>query len=400
MREHAYHELLTYRRKEINEDLNGRKPYQRDIDRIVYSDAFQRLKHKTQVFFLPKNDHVCTRLEHVLYVSQASAAVARTLGLDEDLARAIGLAHDIGHAPFGHHGESVFREIIADNEVLKKQIHFFRHETNSLRVLDEIALINGHKESGLNLTLAVRDGVLCHNGEDQSNHFVPRIVTDIPMRNELEQKLNCTLKEWPKDLGLPSTYEGCIVRIVDKIAYTGRDIEDAFTANILDDATKNEYDCFFQKEYTNFYDPDDTRCPFKNGEFISYFLKDLCATSANGDAITLSDSFSKLLASLIELNYEKIYKHERVKKFKEQAKRGIRILFDYLLMDIKGSNKLKDKSKLPDTEIVYPVFEKFIQNYQHKNVSEEMMVLDFIAGMTDNYLLRCISELFVPQSIV
>lgn len=343
MKETLYHSLLTYRRKDINEDLNGREAYQRDIDRIVYSDAFQRLKHKTQVFFLPKNDHVCTRLEHVLYVSQASSAVARTLGWNEDLAKAIGLAHDIGHAPFGHHGESVFQEIIEGNEVLKKQIHFFRHETNSLRVLDTIALINGHKESGLNLTLAVRDGVLCHNGEDQSNHFVPRIVTDVAMRDELEKKLNCTLKEWPKDLGLPSTYEGCIVRIVDKIAYTGRDIEDAFTAHILDDDTKAEYENFFQKEHIDFYDPDDTHCPFKNGKFISYFLKDLCTTSANSDAITLSESASQILAKLIDLNYRKIYKHERVKKFKEQARRGIRILFDYLLMDLKGSNKLRSK---------------------------------------------------------
>jgi len=113
--------------------------FQRDIHRIIYSQAFRRLRHKTQVFFFPKNDHVCTRMEHVLHVASAARTVARILRLNEDLAEAIGLAHDIGHAPFGHLGEDIINEIINEQKDLRTLIPSFSHEINSLRVVDKIA---------------------------------------------------------------------------------------------------------------------------------------------------------------------------------------------------------------------------------------------------------------------
>ncbi|MBW7998135.1 MAG: HD domain-containing protein [Candidatus Glassbacteria bacterium] len=125
-------------RKGVLPDDGYRSPFQRDVHRITYSQPFRRLRHKTQVFFLTNNDHVCTRLEHSLYVAHASRTVARHLGLNEDLAEAIGLGHDIGHAPFGHHGEGVLRSIAEKHNI----DFYFQHELNSLRMADRLGMLD------------------------------------------------------------------------------------------------------------------------------------------------------------------------------------------------------------------------------------------------------------------
>jgi dGTPase len=175
------------------EDCGLRSPLQRDRDRIVHSKAFRRLKHKTQVFVAPEGDHYRTRLTHTIEVTQISRTVARALRLNEDLVEAIGLGHDLGHAPFGHIGETYLDEAL--------QEHFgrhFKHFEQSLRVVD--VLERGF--TGLNLTDDVRDGILCHSGRS------PR----------------------------PRTLEGRIVRIVDRVAYINHDIDDAIRAGVLRDA--------------------------------------------------------------------------------------------------------------------------------------------------------------------
>ena len=140
-------------------DCNVRSCYERDLGRIMYSQAFRRLKHKTQVFFNPANDHICSRLEHVLYVDYIAATIGQALGLNVDLIRAIALGHDVGHTPFGHSGERVLNKKL--KEVDPKL--YFEHESNGLRVLD---VMEKHNEGfGLNLTFEVRDGIICHCGE-------------------------------------------------------------------------------------------------------------------------------------------------------------------------------------------------------------------------------------------
>jgi len=146
---------------------NYRSEFQRDVHRIIYSQPFRRLRHKTQVFFLPHNDHICTRLEHVIHVSSASRTIARHLGLNEDLTEAIGLGHDLGHAPFGHHGEYVLSQ-------LAKEYHLetiFQHEIQGLRVVDKLAELDRELTAGLNLTFEVRDGIISHCGEDFSREI-------------------------------------------------------------------------------------------------------------------------------------------------------------------------------------------------------------------------------------
>ena len=168
------------------EECSLRTPFQRDRDRIVHSKAFRRLKHKTQVFVAPEGDHYRTRLTHTLEVTQVSRTVARALRLNEDLVEAIGVGHDLGHPPFGHIGEDVL-----DRCARERFGRGFRHNEHSVRVLDVL--------EQLNVTAAVRDGVLRHSS----------------------------------GAGEPATLEGKIVRLVDRIAYINHDIDDALRAGVL-----------------------------------------------------------------------------------------------------------------------------------------------------------------------
>jgi dGTPase len=173
------------------EESPVRTPFQRDRDRIVHSKAFRRLKHKTQVFVAPEGDHYRTRLTHTLEVTQVSRTVARALGLNEDLTEAIGLGHDLGHAPFGHAGEDALDRSLRARFAGHPG---FRHYEQSLRVVDVL--------EALNLTDPVRDGILRHSGRADP----------------------------------PASLEGRIVRLVDRIAYINHDIDDALRAGVLEEA--------------------------------------------------------------------------------------------------------------------------------------------------------------------
>ena len=146
-----------------------RSPFERDMQRIMHSQGYRRLKNKTQVFFAPHNDHVCTRIEHVTHVASVAETIAKLLNLNLDLVRAIAIGHDMGHAPFGHHGENVLQNIAKENN-----LHEFWHENNSLRFIDKIETLPDYDgiQQNLNLTYAVRDGIVCHCGEIDCNHTI------------------------------------------------------------------------------------------------------------------------------------------------------------------------------------------------------------------------------------
>lgn len=172
-------------RRRQEEPCALRTCFQRDVDRIVYSKAFRRLKHKTQVFLEPEGDHYRTRMTHTLEVTRIARTIARALNLNEDLTEAIGLGHDLGHTPFGHAGERVLNEIMPEG---------FQHNVQSLRVVDVLEL----EGDGLNLTQEVREGILCHTGSVKAK-----------------------------------TLEGQILWFADRIAYINHDIEDAMRGGII-----------------------------------------------------------------------------------------------------------------------------------------------------------------------
>ena len=215
------------------DDGDVRNCFERDMGRIIYSQAFRRLKHKTQVFFNPANDHICSRLEHVLYVDYIASTIGSALNLNVDLIKAIALGHDIGHTPFGHSGERVLnkklKEIDPKLYFLNKKLKeidpklYFEHESNGLRVLNILEKHND--EYGLNLTFEVRDGIICHCGE----YYDERKL--VPCTDKTEEDLSYLIpKKYRKG---PATMEGCVVRFADKIAYVGRDIEDALRTGVI-----------------------------------------------------------------------------------------------------------------------------------------------------------------------
>lgn len=244
-----------------------RTEFQRDIDRIVHSKSFRRLKHKTQVFLQPEGDHYRTRMTHTLEVARIARTIARGLRLNEDLVEATALGHDLGHTPFGHAGERVLNEIIPDG---------FRHYEQSLRVVERLE--NGG--DGLNLTWEVRNGILCHTS------------------------------------GTPAeTLEGQIVRFSDKIAYINHDIDDAMRGGII-------YPTDLPAHLTRVLG-------YTHGERIDTLTEDVIRASADRDVICQSDEIGAAMAQLREFMFETVY-HSPVAKAEEgKAQDMIRALFDY-----------------------------------------------------------------------
>ena len=219
-------EKLTKRETDLySREDDVRSPFARDYTRILHSFAYRRLKHKTQVFFNIDNDHICTRMEHVAHVESVSHTIAKSLGLNDELTKAIAMGHDLGHAPFGHQGETVISKL--SEKYLGEK---FWHEKNGLRFVDKIELLedNYKKCKNLDLTYAVRDGIISHCGEVNENGLKPR--------KELIDLNDFTTPGQYQ----PVTWEGCVVKISDKIAYIGRDIEDAINLGFLEEKTKND----------------------------------------------------------------------------------------------------------------------------------------------------------------
>ena len=200
-------------------DNDIRTEFGRDYTRIIHCNAYRRLKHKTQVFFSPDNDHICTRIEHVTHVESISYTIATYLGLNTELTKAIAVSHDIGHSPFGHVGERIL------SSLSQKDVGTtFWHEKNGLDFVDYIELLeddNKYKKN-LNLTYGVRDGIISHCGEVSENGLKPRT-----------EYINLSDYKYPNQFA-PCTWEACVVKLSDKISYIGRDIEDAITLGILD----------------------------------------------------------------------------------------------------------------------------------------------------------------------
>jgi len=354
-------QLYHSRMRPREPDLRG--DYFRDQTAIIHSTPFRRLKHKTQVFFSPRNDHICTRIEHVLHVSTIATTICKGLGLDVELAQAIALGHDLGHAPFGHIGEKVLND-------LSRDIGGFIHEIHSLRVVDKIT----NKGKGLNLTYAVRDGIVSHCGEKFNQKLSPITQEkDLSAINERQKA--------------PLTFEGCAVRVSDKIAYLGRDIEDAVTAGLI-----NEKDI-----------PKDIRKNLgtTNGEIIDTLVKDVVKTSENSNSIQFSKDKFELIWKLKEFNYAKIYNHPLLLKSDEAISNILSQLFNHLVGKF---NKLGFDFDAY-SESIHTVdrhFGKFLSArkklYKDENNSIRF-VTDFVAGMTDSYALESAREIIFPKPL-
>ena len=348
-----------------------RSDFERDTGRIIYSQAFRRLRHKTQVFFNPQNDHICSRIEHVIYVNYIAKTIARALNLNLELIEAIALSHDIGHTPYGHSGEKTL------DACLKKISPncFFRHELHGLRVVDSL-LGRNDDDAGLNLTFEVRDGIVCHCGETYSEYKIQ------PDRNKPfdafpDTNLN---KEVPDDHILPerskpATLEACVVRMADKIAYVGRDIEDAVRAGIMD--------------FDDIPPAIVSMLGSSNSQIIHTLVTDLVHHSLDQDAIQISDGIGQAMEALLQENVQRIYQSEKIKKYEARVKLTIEGLFDGFTAALTDPEKAESSGN--------PAFQaliKYEREHPLKNRSNNQIVVDYIAGMTDSFADKSYQDIY------
>ena len=296
-------------------DCDTRTPFQRDCDRIIHSKSFRRLMHKTQVFIAPEGDHFRTRLTHTLEVSRIARTMARGLRLNEDLAEAIALSHDLGHTPFGHSGERALNSLNPKG---------FSHGAQSLRVVDKLEGGN----FGLNLTFEVRDGIANHTGISKA-----------------------------------STLEGSLVKLADRIAYVNHDIDDAIRAGIIEvsDIPKNLLDVLGTT----------------HGERINTMVASVIENGTD-NGVDFTENIGKHTYLLRDFMFEKVYRSEQATSEEQKIGRMLELLY----------NRFKENpDELPDEYLV--------------NIDEDgldVVVCDYIAGMTDRFALAVFDDIFVPRT--
>lgn len=326
-----------------------RGEYFRDIDKIIHSLSYTRYIDKTQVFSENNNDNISKRIIHVTLVSKIARTLSRALGLNEDLTEAIALGHDIGHVPFGHVGEKFL-----NNLSLKYTNTYFLHNIQSVRTFISV--------EEKNLTIQTLDGIMCHNGEkiEQEYHYKPKTKEDF-----LNDYNNCYKNNTFAQNITPMTLEGCVVRISDLIAYIGRDIEDALMLNILkkEDLPKNITIILGDN----------------NKEIVNNIILDIIENSYQKDYIKLSDKMFNTLNQLKDFNYKHIYNKANSKEKLKEIENMFNTLFTTYLNDLKNNNK---------NSHIYTYFINNMNDNYLKNTSKERIVIDYIAGMTDDFFLK------------
>jgi len=314
-----------------------RTAFQLDRDRIVYSNAFRRLKHKTQVFLSPLGDEYRTRLTHTLEVSQIARTIARAMFLNEDLAEAIALGHDLGHTPFGHSGETALQEIFSQG---------FSHNEQSLRVVEVLE----NKGMGLNLTYEVRDGILKHS------KGYGKIIPDDP------DEQACTI-------------EGRIVRVADIMAYLNHDLDDAIRSGVI---TQDQVPDSCVKNIGR-----------THSERATTMIRDLIFSSSEQDGelqLRMSDEVYSAMTTLRQFLYDNVYRSASVHNEFVKAKKILSELYSYFL-----GNEIMLKKELKGMKMA---------GFIYKNQPKELSVCDIIASMTDRYAMNLYSKLFFPSPLV
>lgn len=308
------------------EDCFIRTCFQRDVDRIIHCESFRRLKHKTQVFLSPTDDHFRTRLTHTLEVVCTARCISRCLGLNEDLTEAIALGHDLGHTPFGHGGEAVLNEISETG---------FHHATHSVRV---VTFLEKDGE-GLNLTQEVIDGILKHSKGRSGS---------------------ATVSEESK----PLTLEAQVVRIADLVAYLNHDMDDAIRAGII---TLDK----FPKEPLKLLGK-------RHSVRIHTMIKNIVSNSYGGDLIKMSPDMAEATEELKQFLYRDVYTRPEIDLAVEKSKNLLRQIAEWYM-------------KYPDSLL------KTIRHKLPENQTFNRTLIDYLAGMTDDFALRRFQEIFVPH---
>ncbi len=339
------------RLREDEEDM--RPPYFHDIDRIIHSLSYTRYLDKTQVFTRSENDHISKRITHVQLVSKIARTIGRALSLNEDLIEAIALGHDIGHTPLGHEGEAMLNEIS-----LRELGEYFAHNIQSVR---HLMIVENHGK-GLNLCVQVYDGIMCHNGEMLNSTYVPVPKDSKEFLREFEDSYHDLKKS---NQNHPMTLEGCVVRISDIIGYIGRDIEDAI---MIGKIKREELPKEIQEVLGS-----------TNKEIVNTIILDIIENSMDQPYIKMSDKVYKALFALKRFNMEHIYRFSMTEQEKKRYREGMEKIYSQYLKDIEEENH---------DSIIYSIFLDSQNEEYLQNTNPKRMVIDFIAGMTDELFIR------------
>ena len=365
-----------------NNDI--RSEFEMDFTRIIHSNAYRRLKHKTQVFYSPQNDHICTRIEHVNHVESISYTISHYLGLNDELTRAIAVSHDLGHSPFGHKGEKIL------DKICKRDLNSsFWHEKNGLFFVDNTELLedNEGNKQNLNLTYGVRDGIISHCGEIDENSIKPR-----------EDFISLDEYKYPNQFA-PYTWEACVVKISDKISYIGRDIEDAVTLGILDEHLDKLYDLLGYTSGT-----------INNTVIINNLIYDLCNNSSPDKGLCFSDQSLELMNKIKKFNYEYIYLSDILKPSDNYFSVVIEQIYNTLKNTYNGTKTFDQLHKLKK---FYPnLVTRFIDWFNNfstlgdrENLKNKVLfdiekpndyyfaIVLYIAGMTDKFAIDTYNEI-------
>lgn len=386
---HPNWENIIFRKTPLYDRTNDiRSEFERDYTRIIHSNSYRRLKHKTQVFFSPENDHICTRIEHVTHVESISYSIANYLGLNTELTKAIAVSHDLGHSPFGHSGEKIL------SELSKRDLGVpFWHEKNGLDWVDSIELLedNEKHKQNLNLTYGVRDGIISHCGEINENGIKPR-----------NEWINLSDYKTPNQFS-PYTWEACAVKISDKISYIGRDIEDAITLGILDGHLDELYELLNYNKKNK---------KLNNSNIIHYLVADLCENSSPENGLCFSDEAYSLMNKIKEFNYKNIYFSDRIKPSNRYFEVVLKEIYNTLFSCFDGKSAFNSVQILKKFyPKLYAEFWDFLHRYydyparkcsifKNKVLFDDsskqdfcQAILFFISGMTDNYAIEIYNEI-------
>lgn len=367
--------------KQKGEDIRG--PFFRDQTAIIHSLPFRRLKRKTQVFFAPDNDHICTRIEHAFHVFTNSTTISKGLinagwKLDIEMVQAIALGHDIGHAPFGHAGEEVLNEIVEKETNNRNSFH---HEINSLRVVDYIA----ERGDGLKLTFGVRDGIVSHCGEELENKQFIEPVWEVKKLEEID-KLDKH----------PASYEGCIVRVADKISSLGRDVEDAIELEIVT-ADEIPGDALNYLGIT----PSETGGQF-NRALLNNIIYDIIDTTNSTERVGVSDKGFEFITKINGFSKSNIYEAEKINNYTHYVEVIIHNLYESLsdLFDKHDFNiDSYNKSFIRSYREFGAYLSAYKEFYMNSGTEKTQILVDFISGMSDNYAIRFSKDISIPKTV-
>ena len=345
--------------------LLWRPTFVSDTEKILHNPYYNRYADKTQVFSLYKNDDISRRAYHVQLVARVARNIGALLGLNNDLIEAISLGHDMGHTPFGHDGERILDELYSERTGRR-----FFHNVHSVRVLDRLVCRN--------ISLQTLDGVVCHNGEMELKEYRPHTLSTF---KEFDERIeSCYLTEEANKKQVPSTLEGCVMRICDIIAYLGKDRQDADRLKVVED---NRIFSSLEIGQTN-------------AEIINNLIVNIVENSYGKDYLCMDDEYFAALKLAKKENYKYIYGNEDMKVVVEtQIKPMFGDVYEELL---KQAKELKKDSVLYTHHIDFLKEENKYQSYynieEYLEEERNQIVVDYMASMTDDYLVELYHYLF------